>query len=271
MGKVATGLSMSLDGFVAGPNDGPGSPLGDGGERLFAWYSGGDTDRIQAAWYRDGVRGLVAQRRAPSGGARQNGRVRDGTQDVRHRQRLGWQPPLRRTDLRRQPCDPASIGVRGLAVYVRHGRRRERRLASKNGRGRQGRRRGRRQHRAAVHQGGAPRRDTPRPGARPAGGRRPIVRASGHGADRAGEHPGDRGRWGHASRIPRREVICQPDRTPTQNLASQGQSSRVRLPSPLPFFLVTNRLPWSVVRCDWSQSWVSNPSRRSETHRGTVP
>src|SRR4028119_1267383 len=94
MGKVTTGLSMSLDGFVAGPNDGPGSPLGDGGERLFAWYSGGDTDRIQAAWYRDGVRGLVAQRRAPSGGARQNGRVRDGTQDVRHRQRLGWQPPL---------------------------------------------------------------------------------------------------------------------------------------------------------------------------------
>ena len=44
MGKVATGLSMSLDGFIAGPNDGPGSPLGDGGERLFAWYSGGDTE-----------------------------------------------------------------------------------------------------------------------------------------------------------------------------------------------------------------------------------
>jgi dihydrofolate reductase len=44
MGKVSTGLSMSLDGFIAGPNDGPGSPLGDGGERLFAWYSSGDTD-----------------------------------------------------------------------------------------------------------------------------------------------------------------------------------------------------------------------------------
>ena len=43
MGKVSVGLSMSLDGFIAGPNDGPGSPLGDGGERLFAWYSGGDT------------------------------------------------------------------------------------------------------------------------------------------------------------------------------------------------------------------------------------
>jgi dihydrofolate reductase len=44
MGKVATGLSMSLDGFIAGPNDGPERPLGDGGERLFAWYSSGDTD-----------------------------------------------------------------------------------------------------------------------------------------------------------------------------------------------------------------------------------
>jgi len=44
MGKVSTGLSMSLDGFIAGPNDGLGSPLGDGGERLFAWYSSGDTD-----------------------------------------------------------------------------------------------------------------------------------------------------------------------------------------------------------------------------------
>jgi dihydrofolate reductase len=44
MGKVSTGLSMSLDGFIAGPNDGPERPLGDGGERLFAWYSSGDTD-----------------------------------------------------------------------------------------------------------------------------------------------------------------------------------------------------------------------------------
>ena len=38
------GLSMSLDGFIAGPNDGAGNPLGDGGERLFEWYSSGDTD-----------------------------------------------------------------------------------------------------------------------------------------------------------------------------------------------------------------------------------
>lgn len=44
MGKVAMGLTMSLDGFIAGPNDGPGQPLGEGGMRLFDWYSSGDVD-----------------------------------------------------------------------------------------------------------------------------------------------------------------------------------------------------------------------------------
>lgn len=43
MGKVIGNLSMSLDGFVAGPNDGRGNPLGDGGEALLAWYYAGDT------------------------------------------------------------------------------------------------------------------------------------------------------------------------------------------------------------------------------------
>jgi dihydrofolate reductase len=44
VGKIVSELSMSLDGFIAGPNDGPERPLGDGGERLFAWYASGDTD-----------------------------------------------------------------------------------------------------------------------------------------------------------------------------------------------------------------------------------
>jgi dihydrofolate reductase len=44
MGKVSTGLSISLDGFIAGANDGPERPLGEGGERLFAWYSSGETE-----------------------------------------------------------------------------------------------------------------------------------------------------------------------------------------------------------------------------------
>jgi dihydrofolate reductase len=44
MSKVKLELSMSLDGFIAGPNDGPENGLGDGGDRLFKWYSSGDTD-----------------------------------------------------------------------------------------------------------------------------------------------------------------------------------------------------------------------------------
>jgi dihydrofolate reductase len=31
-------MSMSLDGFIAGPNAGPGNGLGDGGERLHDWF-----------------------------------------------------------------------------------------------------------------------------------------------------------------------------------------------------------------------------------------
>jgi dihydrofolate reductase len=46
MGKVVFSNSMSLDGFVAGPNDSPENPLGDGGGRLFEWYFSGDTPLI---------------------------------------------------------------------------------------------------------------------------------------------------------------------------------------------------------------------------------
>lgn len=42
MGKVIVDLSVSLDGFVAGPNDGPDNPLGDGGTRIFEWWSAGE-------------------------------------------------------------------------------------------------------------------------------------------------------------------------------------------------------------------------------------
>ena len=44
MGKVVFNMTMSLDGFVAGPNDGPGNGLGDRGEQLFDWYFKGDTE-----------------------------------------------------------------------------------------------------------------------------------------------------------------------------------------------------------------------------------
>jgi dihydrofolate reductase len=40
MGKVIADMSMSLDGFSTGPNDGPGNPLGEGGDRLHEWMAG---------------------------------------------------------------------------------------------------------------------------------------------------------------------------------------------------------------------------------------
>jgi dihydrofolate reductase len=39
--KVAAGITTSLDGYITGPNDGPGRGLGDGGERLHYWVFGG--------------------------------------------------------------------------------------------------------------------------------------------------------------------------------------------------------------------------------------
>ncbi len=37
MGNVLIDITMSLDGFVTGPNDGPGNGLGDGGHVLHEW------------------------------------------------------------------------------------------------------------------------------------------------------------------------------------------------------------------------------------------
>jgi dihydrofolate reductase len=39
--KVAAGITTSLDGYITGPNDGPGRGLGEGGERLHYWVFGG--------------------------------------------------------------------------------------------------------------------------------------------------------------------------------------------------------------------------------------
>lgn len=45
MSKVVVDLSMSLDGFITGPNDSIELPLGEGGERLHDWIFGGKSDR----------------------------------------------------------------------------------------------------------------------------------------------------------------------------------------------------------------------------------
>jgi hypothetical protein len=43
MAKVVVALSMSLDGYVAGPGDGTQLSLGEGGNALFEWYFTGGT------------------------------------------------------------------------------------------------------------------------------------------------------------------------------------------------------------------------------------
>ena len=41
MTKVIAAITTSVDGYIAGPDDGPGKGLGDGGERLHNWVFGG--------------------------------------------------------------------------------------------------------------------------------------------------------------------------------------------------------------------------------------
>jgi hypothetical protein len=41
MGKVVADITMSLDGFITGPDDAPGRGLGEGGECLHNWVMGG--------------------------------------------------------------------------------------------------------------------------------------------------------------------------------------------------------------------------------------
>lgn len=44
MSKVVFNITVSLDGYVAGPNDNPENGLGDGGGALFNWYFSGDIE-----------------------------------------------------------------------------------------------------------------------------------------------------------------------------------------------------------------------------------
>ena len=51
MAKVIAGITISVDGYITGPHDGPGKGLGEGGERLHYWVFGGPWS------YEDGPRG----------------------------------------------------------------------------------------------------------------------------------------------------------------------------------------------------------------------
>ncbi len=59
MGKVTVEMSMSLDGFITGPNEGLEHPLGEGGDRLHEWVYG------LASWReRHGLEGGTSDRDA---------------------------------------------------------------------------------------------------------------------------------------------------------------------------------------------------------------
>jgi dihydrofolate reductase len=70
MGKVIAGITTSVDGYVAGPEDGPGTGLGKGGERLHYWVFGGpwtygnepegNMAPEDAAWMEEAMSGLGA-------------------------------------------------------------------------------------------------------------------------------------------------------------------------------------------------------------------
>lgn len=58
MSATVLDMSVSLDGFIAGPNAGPGNGLGDGGQRLHDWaLTGADSDRMEVV--ATGVNGQV--------------------------------------------------------------------------------------------------------------------------------------------------------------------------------------------------------------------
>ncbi len=61
MGATVLSMSVSLDGFVAGPNEGPGNGLGDGGERLHEWLFAGASSGTGGppGFVSDGVNGRI--------------------------------------------------------------------------------------------------------------------------------------------------------------------------------------------------------------------
>jgi dihydrofolate reductase len=53
-------MSMSLDGFIAGPNEGPGNGLGDSGERLHEWiFAGAESDQNGVPGRPAGINGQI--------------------------------------------------------------------------------------------------------------------------------------------------------------------------------------------------------------------
>ena len=97
MSSTVLYMSMSLDGFIAGPNEIPDNGLGDGGHRLHEWSFPGGGDDLEAAVAR--LRGVNRPdlRRVYVYGGRGS-----RTWNLRARGRLGRRPSRRRAHLHPQ-------------------------------------------------------------------------------------------------------------------------------------------------------------------------
>ncbi len=58
MGKLITDITMSLDGFIAGPKERPDEPLGEGGLRLHDWLTTDRTD-VESTMLEQSVPGAI--------------------------------------------------------------------------------------------------------------------------------------------------------------------------------------------------------------------
>src|SRR5687768_5110095 len=111
MGKVRTGLAVSLDGFISGPNDGAEAPMG-GRRRAALGVVWRWRHRLPAAWNRHGLQGLGPDRRVPPRDARNDRGVGVWSKDIRPHQWVGWQPPLGCAGLCCEQLGPTSVGLR---------------------------------------------------------------------------------------------------------------------------------------------------------------
>jgi dihydrofolate reductase len=69
MSATVLDMSISLDGFIAGPNEGPGNGLGDGGHRLHEWYfsTGAEADHEGPSGRLAGANGKVVDESMSTG------------------------------------------------------------------------------------------------------------------------------------------------------------------------------------------------------------
>ena len=80
MGKIVLYMTMSLDGYIAGPDDRTGQELGRGGGRLFNWMDDRMTDGPSNQVYREAMAtgALISGRRTFELAGRWNGDHHDG-------------------------------------------------------------------------------------------------------------------------------------------------------------------------------------------------